>query len=744
MMMVALIWIGSNMLLRVLFPPPPPAQAEKDKDKEKGKGAGDKAGEAADPAKTQPVQPATKVEKIQRVQLGSADPNSPYRMLVTLTNRGAAIEHLELNSPRYRDIDEHSGHLGYLNPADATSADDAKTPLGARVQLVGPGTPAAKAELKPGDVITALDETKITRAGELLVALTKYKPGQQVKLTVLRQGAGEPATLTATLERRPLELIHPERDQTAIETFEPGQHDPFSLGLTLQQLGDKKLDDNEEELDGIKLLNSNWQVVSDGGPNADGNPEAAFEYALPSGVTITKRYVLAKVPQANQNDEIFKAYHLTFSVELKLAKDAATQQVAYRLNGPNGLPLEGYWYAAKQGIRDVVMQYERESRWVTPNEIVTDAKATKERFLDQKLCYLGVDAQYFAAALVCEDDELFDIGNAWTWLAGSKPKESNRNRLANASFRLASPVVKLQPGEPAVVHKLTFFAGPKMPDLLVQYGPAKVRDRYNLNQFVSYGWSIFGVVSRIMLAILHAIHAIIPSYGIAIILLTLIVRACMFPFSRKQAIGTQKMQTVIQPEMKKIKEKYKDDKQAQSRAMHELFRKHKYNPLGGCFLMLMQLPIFVGLYNALRVDVELRQAPLFSEAIRWCSNLAAPDMLFRWDSWLPFFSRDLGMFSLGPYFNFFPCVVIVLFIVQQKMFMPPAADEQAAMQQSMMKYSMILMGFMFYCVPCGLCLYFIVSSSWGILEKKLLPKTLPPVADAVLPANDRRPKKKRR
>ena len=84
----------------------------------------------------------------------------------------------------------------------------------------------------------------------------------------------------------------------------------------------------------------------------------------------------------------------------------------------------------------------------------------------------------------------------------------------------------------------------------------------------------------------------------------------------------------LQPELKRLMEKYKNNPEQKARAQRELFAKNNYNPLGGCLLAFMQLPIFVGLYRSLMVDVELRQAPLFSESIRWASNLAAPDMLW--------------------------------------------------------------------------------------------------------------------
>jgi YidC/Oxa1 family membrane protein insertase len=193
----------------------------------------------------------------------------------------------------------------------------------------------------------------------------------------------------------------------------------------------------------------------------------------------------------------------------------------------------------------------------------------------------------------------------------------------------------------------------------------------------------------------------------------------MFPLSRKQALNAARMQE-LQPEIKKINEKYKGNAEARTRATQELFRKHNYNPFSGCLPMFIQLPIFIGLYRSLSVDVELRQAALIP-GLEWCSNLAAPDMLFYWGNVMPGFVISW----LGPYFNLLPCFTVALFLVQQKMFMPPPTDEQTAMQQKMMKYMMVFIGVMFFKVASGLCIYFIASSLWGIAERKLLPKSTP-------------------
>jgi YidC/Oxa1 family membrane protein insertase len=227
--------------------------------------------------------------------------------------------------------------------------------------------------------------------------------------------------------------------------------------------------------------------------------------------------------------------------------------------------------------------------------------------------------------------------------------------------------------------------------------------------------------TNLMHWILGWIHYIVPSYGLCIILLTVLVRGLMFPISRRQAMMGIKMQE-LGPEIKKLGEKYPDDPQGKQMAQMELFRKHGVNPLGGCWFMLLQMPIMMGLYYALQESILFRLGGFWPT---WITNLAAPDMLYYWGTWIPFISRpeDYGGFIyLGPYLNLLPIIAVSLMIVQQQMYTPPPADEQQEAQQKMMKYMMLFMGLMFYKVASGLCLYFIASSLWGFAERQLLPK----------------------
>ncbi len=682
-------------------------------------GAADKPAEAPKPAEKLLVVKEPKHPDAY-VTLGSLDPSSPYRMLVTVTARGAAVARVELGGERFRDVEDRSGYLGQI------VVDENVRGTGCPVQVVGSGTPAAAAGLRPGDVITAVDDVRVTGWETLKGALAKTRPGQTIALTL----EGRPEPVAATLSRRPLEVIRPEAG------------DPLSFLLTLRQIDDLKLeapplDPNQEqarppalnqEIEGLDLRSGNWKIV------AHDEEQVTLRRRLPTwGLEIDKVFRLAKVPEQDQADPNYPAYHLTFEVAIRNTGGEA-RKVAYQLDGPTGLPTEGWWYASKVshywfkgvGLRDVIASFgPPEPNVYSAVEIAHGEWRKPIRTDDQKgdLAFVGVDAQYFSAVMIPQRQAAGQCRFAeWQPMAvGEAPKDVPTK--TNTSFRLSSVARDVKP-QATWVDSFQVFAGPKKPDLL---------DAYGLKGILYYGY--FWWSAKPMLWLLHFFHDyLVFNYGLAIIMLTVVVRGCMFPLSKKQAIGAQKMQE-IQPELKRLKEKYKNDLQAMGRAQRELFAKYNYNPWGGCLIVFLQLPIFVGLYRALMVDVELRGAALVSQSIRWASNLAAPDMLLDWSGFMPgFVTRGIGFFGLGPYFNLLPIITVVLFLWQQKKFMPPPADEQAALNMKIMQYMMVFMGVLFYKVASGLCLYFIASSLWSIAERKYLPKTAsspesPPLAD---------------
>ena len=711
------IIVASQMLQTWLFPRPPAAPTDVAAREE---GAADALLDAqpaapkaaANPAAEAAIDAAAAPAPRIRRTLGSLDPKAA-RMLVTLSSRGATVERIELADERFHDQDDRSGYLGHLAPE--------RTEQGCRIGVVGPATPADRAGLRPGDVIVRIDEKLTPEPAALHDALAATKPGQRVRVEVIRDGS--PATCEVVLERRPLEVVRPEFRTAPVFDVDGDVHDPLSFQLSLESRDGRKRPEARTELLGQELADVDWSVDA-----AGDSSRVRFVRTLPGGLTVAKEYRLAA--DGNEGDDR-RGYGLEFVLELGAAGGDAT--VAYALDGPTGLPTEGWWYAQRSArdwgslaVRDVAVRFVGNQSTLISGLKIADGNLdfpASSIGAGAPLSFAGVDALYFASALIParEGPEAPALAEVRPLAAGDVPVAA-RKKLIDVTSRLVSRDLVIPAGG-SVRHRYGIFAGPKRPELLAAYGASGAA----MDDLVYYGW--FGWVARPMIAILHALHAVIGNYGIAILLLTVLVRGAMFPVSRKQALSSQKMQE-LQPEMKAINEKYQDDPTKRTQATQELWKKHSYNPMGGCLLVFIQVPIFMGLYRSLATDVELRQAPLFSSAIRWCSNLAAPDMLWDWSKVLPpFLTAPEGW--LGPFLNLFPLVTIGLFLWQQKLFMPPAVDEQQKVQQQVMNYMMWFMALMFFKVPCGLCLYFIASSLWGIAERLWLPATLPAKAGAM-------------
>ncbi len=514
--------------------------------------------------------------------------------------------------------------------------------------------------------------------------------------------------------------------------------------LGLHSIGSQKPSRDGDELSEFAALrDSTWQLAQ---PNAN---EVVFTKRVKVSASegdeleFVKRFRLGTPDPSAEVPQEFAAYHVQMNVEIRNL-GSQPQTVSYVQDGPNGLPLEGWWYTNKihpswgsAGARDVIWrvngkrhslrsasqiykQAEEDSEYPLVS-VLTDNPAASERTLD----YVGVDTQYFSAVLIAgtmAQPTAFTCEQAFALPVGALPElRSSATKTLNTSFRMVSVARPIEPGE-STTDEFHLFLGPKSPAVLAAY---------NLSDIIEYGW--FGWIAKPLSTVLYFFYLIFRNYGLAIVLLTVLVRGAMFPIGRKAARNAQMMQELA-PEIKKIKEKYKNDLEKQGQAQRELWKQHNFNPLSGCWLMFLQLPIFIGLYRCLSVDINLRQAPMIP-GLQWCSNLAGPDMAWKWQGILPdMLAGETGW--LGPYLNILPIITIILFIAQQKMFTPPATDDQTRMQQKMMKYMMIFMGVLFFKVPAGLCVYFVASSLWGIGERKLLPK---PGTDQKNPA----PKKKK-
>ncbi|MDQ3333492.1 MAG: YidC/Oxa1 family insertase periplasmic-domain containing protein, partial [Planctomycetota bacterium] len=603
-------------------------------------------GEAANAQLEAPQNPKRSVD------LGSLDPASGYFQQVTLTSRGAAIESISLNDPRYSELSDRKKPLKVISSPNEEAATFQTAIDKLDRQLAAFKTSSIETNWKVEKTIPDPDQPGVSQG----VVFTLTAPDgsiQAVKSYTLRK------VKDSTPERaRDIEAAGYLLDIQL--GFRNLTDEPQKLVYTLQGPTGTPLE-NEEHT-------SMYRGLELGFLEADGD--------------LSHASMAVKEATANA-DAVADAEKATRAAEAADRRLKALQQKIADLEAQ---------VAATPGDASLKTQLAKAKAEYDDEEVkageLTDAAQVANRGLerwDTPFKYLGVEVQYFAALLFPQDKrpiaERFDS----RWIAKGEPVivERDKNRDFNdISFKLTSETVTIPAGG-EVTQAWQFFTGPKRKELLEPLGADPVLD---------LSW--FAVVSPAMLWILEKLHSTGMPYWLAIISLTVIVRGAMFPISRKQAIGAQKMKE-LQPKLTELKAKYGTDQEKFLKAQMELFRKHGYGPLGpmasGCLPVLLQLPIFIGLYQALQTSVDLRMAQFL-----WIDNLAAPDQLFRMPFSLPYLGAD---------FNLLPLITVVLFYIQQKLFMPPATTPEQEAQYKMMNFMMLFMGVFFYHVPAGLCVY---------------------------------------
>ncbi len=258
------------------------------------------------------------------------------------------------------------------------------------------------------------------------------------------------------------------------------------------------------------------------------------------------------------------------------------------------------------------------------------------------------------------------------------------------------PMDRIDPGKQAT-YSFVFYMGPKSLSILNKFDS-------NLKKAINFGW--FDVIAKPLLIIMNYIYKVIPNYGVAIILLTVLVKIIFWPLGTKSYKSMNEMKKV-QPLMMEIREKYKDDKQRMNQEIMGLYKTYKVNPAGGCLPMLVQMPIFFALYRMLYQAIELRHAPFLG----WINDLSAPDRMFSFDFAIPMMQQPYGI----------PVLTLLMgasFLLQQKM-APTSGDP---MQARMMMLMPIFMTVLFINFPSGLVLYMIINQIISIGQQYYIQK----------------------
>jgi YidC/Oxa1 family membrane protein insertase len=287
---------------------------------------------------------------------------------------------------------------------------------------------------------------------------------------------------------------------------------------------------------------------------------------------------------------------------------------------------------------------------------------------------------YFFAAWIPAADEPDSYSTTVITNPGSAPRYL---------IRTLSPAIAVAPGASRTVTS-HLYIGPTLESQLDAIDKAGIAKGLSLT--ADYG--MLTPIAEPMHWILVKLHALVANWGLAIILLVLVIKLALFKLSEAQFRSMAKMKK-LQPRMEALKERYGDDKQKLSAATMELYQKEKINPLGGCLPTLIQIPVFFALYYVLLESVELRQAPFFG----WIQNLSAPD---------PYF--------VLPILNF-----AVMFGTQ---LLSPASPGMDPMQQRMMKTMPLIFAVLFAFFPAGLVLYYTVNGGLSLLQQWIITKRL--------------------
>ena len=282
------------------------------------------------------------------------------------------------------------------------------------------------------------------------------------------------------------------------------------------------------------------------------------------------------------------------------------------------------------------------------------------------------------------------------------PNETTKGqlKLEHAKSRVTQRLVLDNPAltpQDRQKHDFDIFMGPKSLSLLRSFDN-------DLERAVDFGW--VDILAKPCLWFMNFIYGFIPNYGFAIIVLTIVTRMIFWPLANKSYKSMGEMRK-LQPLMKEIREKYKNDKQRMNQEMMALYRTYKINPMGGCLPMLIQLPVFFALYRMLYQAIELRHAPF----IWWINDLSAPDRLFRFDFKIPFMQEPYGIPVLT-------LVMAATMLIQQKMTPTPGDPAQA----KMMMFMPLIFLFIFINFSSGLVLYWMISNIISIAQQYYIHK----------------------
>ncbi len=317
--------------------------------------------------------------------------------------------------------------------------------------------------------------------------------------------------------------------------------------------------------------------------------------------------------------------------------------------------------------------------------------------------WIGLKNRYFTAVLIPDSNREIEYTRSFDINCLSTKAFYQQDKRVNVVTSI--PFNSMLVGEKPRTLQFTSYFGPIEESALSEGGNG-------LEEI--YDPSGFNILAVGILWILGFWHSLIGNYGVAILLTTIVIRICIFPLSKKSQISMHRMQK-LQPKIKILRERYKDDQQKMGVEQMKLFRENKVNPMSGCLPILLQMPIFFGMYGVLESAFALRKQPFFG----WIQDLSMPDQLVSFGAPVSLLFFDIDALNLLP-------IVMTITWFLQTYFAPKPEDPQMKMQAKMMMYMPIFFGVLCYNLASGLSFYFFVNSLLSMGEMRFIKKVLIP------------------
>ncbi|MCA0319696.1 MAG: membrane protein insertase YidC [Proteobacteria bacterium] len=384
--------------------------------------------------------------------------------------------------------------------------------------------------------------------------------------------------------------------------------------------------------------------------------------------------------------EIDANYMVTVKDAVINAGGAPVTLHAYGLISRHGVPQTSGYYILHEGLIGVFGDKGLQEVGYSAIE------SAKTQAFKARGAWLGITDKYWAAALI--PDQSLETDAAFKFFQSGTTKSFQTDFLA--------PATTVAPG---ATHETTtrLFAGAKEVRIVDGYAEAFKVDRFD--RLIDWGWFYF--ITKPLFVVMDWIFVQTGNFGIAILLVTLLIKGLFFPLANKSYASITMMKKV-QPEMMAIRDRFAEDKMKQQQELMALYKREKINPLAGCWPILIQIPVFFALYKVLFITIEMRQAPFFG----WIQDLSAPDptSIFNLFGLLPFAVPAFLLIGV------WPIIMGITMWVQMQMNPAPTDPIQAVF----FKWMPILFTFMLASFPAGLVIYWAWNNLLSVLQQGII------------------------